>query len=805
MKQHSLIAFFFCFLCVGSLAAQNTLIGTIKDAQTGKPIANAVVTLDYEKKGVLSDSNGVFRLSVLVDIEHLFTVRYLGYKSYSLRVPFNGETKIEVLLESVQNQIAEVIVSSQASVRTVESPSLGVNLLSLKSVLKLPPAAGEIDLFRGLQMLPGVSSVGEGSNGVNVRGGNVDQNWIFIDNMPIFNPSHLLGLFSIFPADALREVQLYKGSIPARYGGRAASVMDVKMIEPSTEQFKVKGGIGMISNRLNMEIPLIKEKLAILTSVRLSYNQYLINFYNKFLKKGSARETAIPDHRASFYDIANKILYRPNAKNTITFSNYLSNDHYEANGLFSISEGLADNTVFSYGHQNFGLRWNRYFNPNLNFNLSAVSSRYANTTTVPKGTAPLDLTTQLNYKNLRAELTYIPTPKHKINTGVSLIRYDLDPADLQPKTGTTIVAPLTLQHENAYETALYFSDEYEMSNRILLEAGFRAVLYADMGAYNLPIYAAGEPKTLKSITGTETIGKGKIEQAYFCPEPRLALRYKLGAYNSVKIGYNRMNQFLHLISNTTTPLPNARWKLSNRYIRPQQSDLVTVGYFQDKPTSLWEYSIEAYYRKQTHVFDYLTAANLQINTNIETQLLDGRGKAYGAELLLTKKRGTMTGWLSYTYARSLQQILGDVPAQQQLNDGDWFPANVDKPHNFNVLMNFQNNKYNSLSLTFVYSTGRPYTAPVGSYRTLDYSLPIFDGRNNSRISNYHRLDFAWTITPVQKRKHWSSNWVFTVYNVYGRKNAYSYFYKNQIFGLKPYKISVFPAPLLSLSYNGSFE
>jgi CarboxypepD_reg-like domain/TonB-dependent Receptor Plug Domain len=785
MKRLKHLIILLLLISNSAIYAQNVLVGTVKEVDTGKPIAGATLSFDYEKTGIVTDSLGHFRLPTMVNGIHAVTVRHVAYKSFSKRLDFYGEFKLDIELVNIQHEMEEVIVSSQTATRSVETPSLGVNLLSLKSVTKLPPAAGEIDLFRGIQMLPGVTSVGEGSNGVNVRGGNVDQNWVFIDNMPIFNPSHLLGLFSIFPADALREVQLYKGSIPARYGGRTSSVMDVKMIEPSLDGVKIKGGIGMISNRLNVEMPLIKGKLAFLTSARLSYNQYLIN-------------------NANFYDIANKILYKPNINNSFTFSNYLSNDSYAANGLFSISEGLADNTIFKYGHQNYSLRWNRYFNAGLNFNLIAVSSRYANKTSVPKGPAPLDLTSQLNYKNIRGELTYLPTAKHKLNIGLTGTRYDLNPGNLQPKAGSSLL-PLVLQSEQAYEAAFYASDEYEISSRILVELGFRGVYFANMGAYNQAIYAEGKPKTLASITSVLNLGAGEVEQRYVRPEPRLALRYKISPYSSLKIGYNRMNQFLHLVSNSATPLPNARWKTANRYLRPQQSDLATIGYFRDKPESRWEYSIEGYYRQQKHIFDFVAGANLQTNANLETQILDGQGKAYGAELLLTKKRGMFTGWLSYTYSRTLQQILGDFPLEQQLNTGKWFPSNVDKPHSLSTLLNIEADRHNTISFTFVYSTGRPFTAPVGSYRTLDYSLPIFYNRNNSRISDYHRLDFSWTITPLEKHKHWKGNWVFAIYNVYGRKNAYNYFYKKSISGLVPYKISVFPSPLPSLTYNVTFE
>ena len=802
--KHAFLLFLALYLCpTASLQAQCTFIGKVKDSETGKPLEGATISFDFKKTGVASDSNGVFTIYSTCE-EHTVNVRYVGYKPYSWRFTLKGTMNLDIEMINISNQLAEVIVSGQGSVRTVETPSLGVNLLSLKSVSKLPPAAGELDIFRGIQMLPGVSSVGEGSNGVNIRGGNIDQNWIFIDNMPVFNPTHLLGLFSIFPTDALREVQLYKGSIPARFGGRTSSVMDVKMIEPSTDKFKLKGGIGMISNRLNAEIPIIKDKLSILLSARLSYNEYLIKFYNSvFVKAGVARK-AIPNNHANFYDLANKILYKPNEKNTFTFSTYLSHDKYEADSLFSISEGLYDHTIFSYAHQNFALRWNRYFNPSLNFNMTAVTTKYTNTTSVPAGPAPLDLTTQLHYQSVKAELTYLPTAKHKINTGINIIRYGLNPADLEPRT-TSIISPIHLQPEQAYESAIYASDEYELSPKWLVELGIRGVYYRNIGPYKQAIYTEGVEKTPLSISSILDLKSGEVEQSYFKPEPRLAVRYKLNDISSVKMGYNRMNQFLHLISNSTTPLPNARWKTANRYIPPQQSDLITIGYFRDNPKSMWEYSVETYIKQQKHIFDYVAGADLQINPNIETQVLNGEGRAYGAELLLTKKRGVMTGWLSYTYSRSLQHITGDVPETQQLNKGEWFPSNIDKPHNLNLLMNFQKDKFYSLSFTFVYSTGRPFTAPVGSYKTLDQTLPIFTNRNNSRISDYHRLDFSWTIFPAVKDRRWISSWVFAIYNVYGHKNAYSYFYKKNSIGLTPYKLSVFTAPLVSLTYNFTFE
>ena len=792
------------FLSSHLLIAQKdcTFSGKVTDSQTGKPMKGATITLGLTNTGILTDSLGKFMVRTACG-ENTVRVSFIGYIAYNNRLTLKGNEELNVELQDITAQLQEVVISSQAAVRNTETPSLGVNVLSLRAIQKLPPAAGEVDILRSLQMLPGVSSVGEGSNGINVRGGAVDQNLIYLDNMPIFNPTHLLGLFSLFPTDAIREMDIYKGSIPARYGGRTSSVLDVKMTEPSTESFSFKGGIGMISNRANLEIPLIHDKLSILLSGRFSDNEYMVNLYNS-LFIDTRVDPPIPNNHASFYDFAGKILYKPTEKDNITFSSYLGSDKYEVDSLFAIAGSLAKKSNIQYGHQNFSLRWNHFFKPGLNFNLIGVSSQYATKTGVPDGTAALDLTTQINYKNVKAELTYIPSKKLRFNTGLSVIRYDIQPANLIPAPGS-IITQVLLQHQQSYESAAFASVEYELSDKLLIDGGFRYVQYMNIGPYNQPIYSDNSPKALYSINDTLRLGSGAIESSYGKLEPRLAIRYKLDDQYSLKAGYNRMNQFIQILTNNTTPLPNARWQTANRYIPPQESDLYSLGFFHDSKQSFWEYSVEVYYRDQRHLFDYVSGADLQINTAIETQLISGKGRSYGLEFLLSKKKGVMTGWMSYTYARSLEQVTGDFPAVQQLNGGAWFPSSVDKPHSLNLALNFQAEKHNILSFTFQYNTGRPYTAPVSFYTVGKEFIPVYLDRNNDRISDYHRLDFSWTLKPNLHPKHWESSWVFAVYNLYGRQNAYSYFFKPNGYGFRAYYLSVFSGPIASLTYNVAFK
>lgn len=776
----------------------------ITDAQSGAPIAGASLKYDGNETIISTDTNGIVYERATC-AEHSIRFSLVGYKPYSRRIIISGDSLLAIQMENITTQMEEVVVTAQSNARTIETPALGVTVLSMTAVKKIAPAAGEVDVLRGLQTLPGISSVGEGANGINIRGGSVEQNLILLDNMPIFNPTHMLGLFSLFPTDAIREMQIYKGSIPARYGGRTAGVLDVKMSEPNTEKIKLRGGVGLISNRIYAEIPIVKEKLAWMTTARFSLNEYLIKFYNKVLNGISNSSSSLPNNKPIFFDFANKITWTPTTKDQVSLVSYISYDSYQVDTLFSIANIVPRQAKMEYGHQNFALRWNHYFSERLNFNLLAVRSLYTTTTSARDLRASFDYDTRLQYHNAKAELTYAPSSLQRINAGITLSRYDINPATLQPLEGSS-VSSVHLPQEKAWEAAVFVSDEYELSKKLLAEIGFRYVHYWNLGPMEIPIYDTEVPKSLSSIIDTLIFNNNVAESHYARFEPRLALRYKINDVSSIKIGYNRMNQFLQLIGNNTTPLPNVRWKNSNRYVPPAQSDLVSAGYFRDSKTRMWEWSVEGYYRWQRSIFDYLNSAELNINPIVETQLLKGIAKAYGAELFINKKKGIMTGWLSYTYARSLTQITGDFPALQQLNDGKWFRTNVDKPHTINVLINFQTEKHNAASFTFVYSTGRPYTAPVSFYRNDFNIIPIYTDRNNARISDYHRLDFSWTITnPSMQERRWEGSWIFTIYNLYGRKNAFSYFFNPDLAAFKPFKISVFPAPIISLTYNFKFE
>ena len=777
-----------------AISAQRTfsLRGNVQEAGTGKLLIGAAVSLDAKKTGILTDSSGNYYLRIPQD-NYVVKVSFVGYKPYRKFIKLDKNTTLDVILEDVTKQLEEVIVSSVSTRTDIRTPSLGVSILSMKGIKKIPAMMGEVDVLRSLQTLPGVSSVGEGANGLNIRGGAVDENLIFIDDTPIFNPTHLFGLFSVFASDAIRELELYKGGIPARYGGRTASVLDIKMIEPSLEKFKFEGGIGPVSNRIMVEVPIIKNKLSFLTAGRASFN----DFWFKLLAPANFKNT-----RANFFDIANKFYYKPNAKNTFSLSTYFSQDFYRVDSLFSLENVVAKQTDFRYGHTNASLKWNHYFSSKTSLEVVGAYSNYKTNTLSPDSVNSIDLKNYIQYKNFKVNLDYSPNEKHRTNLGLSMVQYDLSPGILN-KNVISKISTVELATEKSMELAIYADDEFKVNDKLTVQYGLRYTQFLNIGPSEIRKYQVSEPKSSNTLISTEN--KTGIAKTYGGLEPRITAVYVLNPVTSIKFGYNRTQQFLNLVTNNTTPLPTSRWKISDENLLPQQSDFLSLGYFKTYHENVWEASLETYFRDTRNTIDYISGANLQLNPTIETQLLQGRGRAFGAEFMISKKKGELTGWVSYTYARSLQLTTG-LFAEQRINNGNWYASNYDKPHTVNIVLNATPDKHNSFSFIFAYNTGRAFSSPTGTYTLGGQQLPLYTARNNDRIPDYHRLDFSWTITnPSMREKRWEGSWIFTVYNVYGRANPYSVFFTNGQDGTKVYQLSVFANPLPSLAYNFKFR
>lgn len=771
------------------------LSGIVRDSVTGEPINNAAIRLNFDKTGLYTDSTGTFTI-MLTEADYVVVISRLGYRPYRVKFKLNHNIYLDVKLMNVAKELEEVVISTQAVDENITRPLLGVTQMNIKTIKKLPAIMGEVDVLRSLQMLPGVTSVGEASNGVNIRGGAVDQNLILLDDAPIFNPTHLFGLFSVFPPDAVSSMELYKGTTPARFGGRAASVLDISMSNPSLEKFSLQGGISFVANRVTAEIPLVKNKVGLLVTGRGAFNDFAFQWGPQKLK----------NIRASFGDAAAKLFWRINTKNTFSFSNYYSTDFFQTDLLGGINNINSVSTQYDYNTLNFTGRWFHSFNDRLNVQTTGVYSQYRPRILLPELNSDNKVTigSEILQRQIKTNFNYIPNKRHKVEFGANMTHYQLQPGTLNPGSSKG-VNPQTVPTENGVELALHAEDEMTLNNRTTVSVGLRYSYFMALGPASVRTYTAGGPKTEATIVDSVYYGSGKITQSYGGFEPRLGIRYNLNEQSSVKFGYNLMRQYLQVVSNTTTPLPTSRWKTSDAHIRPQVSQLLTVGYFKNLKSNIYEFSIEAYYRATENILDFKPGADFLLQNYIETQVLQGKSKAYGVELMATKKKGEVTGWVNYTYSRVLNQVNEGTRFTERINDGKWYPSNFDRPHSVNMSLNFSENKYHSIALTFTYGTGRPYTIPNGFVSFQGKAYPYYAERNQGRIKDYHRLDFSWQINnPSLKDKRWVGSWIFTVYNLYGRKNQYSVFLKTQGAAYSTYQLQIFASPIVSLAYNFKF-
>ncbi len=799
MKKRFPLLFFLLPLALAAQAQTVELTGTVRDSLTRQPLARAAVVLDYDKftkgKGTYTDEQGRFSFSVAPG-KRIVVVRHVGYLTFRAVLNVRENTHLDVRLSSVASQLEEVVVTSKGFDRNVRQPLLGVSQINIATLKRMPAALGEVDILRSLQLLPGVTSVGEAANGVNIRGGTTDQNLILLDDTPIFNPTHMFGLFSVFPPDAVSGLDLYKGNVPARYGGRAASVLDIALKNPDLETFRLNGGISLVANRLTLDVPLVKSKLGVLVSGRGAFNDFLLPLASKRLD----------NIRAKFGDGVVKAFWRANDRNTVTAMGYFSKDFFQTNLLGSLANIPAVATQFDHQTTNGMVRWFHAFNPKLNLQTTVLLARYVpQVLSVEDSTAnKVALRQALLQRTVKTNLNY-QTARHKLEAGLSATHYRLDPGALLPGRSPSVNYQRT-PTERGLELALYLEDEIEVSSRLAVSAGLRYAHFLNLGPAVVRRYASGEVPDATTVVDSAQYGSGRVFNRYGGFEPRFGVRYALSPSASVKVGYNLMRQYLQVVTNTTTPLPTSRWKTSDEHIRPQISQLVSAGYFQNLKDNIYELSAEVYYRATQNVLDYKPGANFLLQPYPETQLLQGRSKAYGLEVMFTKKKGELTGWVNYTYARTLNQVAPGVDFRHQINNGDWYRANYDRPHSFNASLNINQGKHHSFSFTFAYSTGRPYTAPEGFIRYQGRTFPFYDERNQYRLPAYHRLDFAWNIyNPSLKARRWQGHWTFTVYNLYGRRNAYSIFYRTEGRATNPYRLQIFAAPMPSLTYNFEFN
>lgn len=796
MKTFYLVCIFLIAgFCVHAQGLKIT--GTVKDSATRAPLPGATIIVDYRKNLTTEkvDEKGNFLLELPTG-DHVITIRHVGYETFRTYIK-DGVQKanFDVLMVTTASQLEEVIVTSKGYDQTIRQPILGSLQINIKTLEKLPSAFGELDILRSLQMLPGVSSVGEASNGVNIRGGTTDQTLILLDDTPIFNPTHMFGLFSVIPPNTVNSLDLYKGNVPARFGGRVASVLDISTKNPNLEKFKMSGGISLVSNRLMADVPIIKGKLGIYVAGRGAFNDFILPKLDKRLN----------NIRAKFGELSTKSFYRINDKNTLTLMGYYSNDYFKTDLLTNLPNVVGTDTYYKHITTNGMLRWLHVISPKLNLQSSVIYARYApEIGTKEKATGNIvKLPSSVAQKQIKSNLNY-QLENHKIETGLVATRYMIMPGTLEPGLSKS-VNYITTPTERANELAWYLDDEIKISPKLAISFGLRYSYFMSIGKSVVRNYIPGQPKDDFSVQDSTIYKNGQISKGYGGFEPRVGISYALNDRTSLKFGYNLMRQYIQVVSNTATPIPTSRWKTSDSHIKPQISNLFTAGVYRTFDDNIFEITMEGYYRHANNIIDYKPGADFLLQKYPETQLVQGINKSYGLEVMLSKKKGNMKGWANYTYARSLNRIDKGAPLIELVNRGDWYAANYDKPHTFNASLDITVDSHNSFGFIFAYSTGRPYSEPIGFINYQNSIYPFYDKRNNKRIPDYHRLDFAWNIyNPSMKNRRWQGHWTFSVYNVYARKNAYSVFFKTENKVTTSYQLNIFATPIVTIAYNFVF-
>jgi hypothetical protein len=761
---------------VSSALARAVLSGTVRDASSKQPLAGATVFVVELQQGTTTDENGRYALTLPLGTYTLRVTR-VGYYRAQRALRLLDDTLLDLELLPSVTELDELAVKGRRDDANVRSNDMGVVRLNVATLKKIPVVFGETDILRALLLQPGLSTVGEGAGGFNVRGGRVDQNLVLLDGAPLFSTSHLLGFFSNLNPDLVQDVTLYKGTMPARYGGRLSSALVMNTRSGSADRWNVSGGVGTISSRLVVDGPLVGNKLTLMAGGRLAYPNAIIKLFPD-LFEGS---------RAAFGDLNGKLTYQPNDRHRVALSAYRSTDTFK----------FPADTTYGWTSGTATLRWNALLSRTLSTEVSLLQSTYGFTVDSPKPFYEFSLQSGIRQREASAGLTFQPHEARKLEAGAGYVHYRLQPGSLSPAAAGSSVRPLAIDTELGQELSAYFQEEWTLSPAFTLTAGLRYVRFHTLGPYTRHLYEPGVPSSPETLTDSVSYGRGERAQTYGGWEPRLALRVGLGTHQSLKFSYNRTRQFLHLISNTTAISPVDFWKLSDPFVPPQVADQYSAGFFKNWKDNRYEASLEAYYKDITNLVEYRNGAELLLNPYLETALLSAVGKAYGLEVAVAKVKGRLTGSANYTYARSLVRT-PTAFASEAINRGRWYPSLFDRPHTANLTGSYLLGKGWTYSGTFTYTTGRTNTYPDGQYRVNGLPMIHYSLRNADRLPDYHRLDMA--ISHDSRRTRDQSRysvWTFSLYNLYGRRNPYSIYFEQ----FRSYQLSVFGSVIPSLTWN----
>jgi len=760
-----------------------TIAGYIHDSKTGEPVIGAAIFIENSKTGVITDQYGYYSVS-LTRGRHILNIQSIGMADTRRQVMVYTEGKMNIDLQSQVLKLKNVTVSSEKS-NYVKNLQMGVQKIDIQAIKQVPVVFGEADILRAVLTMPGVKSVGEASTGLNVRGGAADQNLILFNDATIYNPSHFFGLFSAFNPEVVKDIQLYKSSIPAKYGGRLSSVLEINSREGNKKNVTGTAGLGLLTSRINVEGPLIKDKSSFVIGARTTYANWLLNLLPNQYKNS----------KASFYDINLNINHEINKKNNLYLTAYISEDHFNLN----------NDTSYKYSNQNISLKWKHVFNNKLYSLVAGGYDRYnygISSDKIPVNAYQLAF--DVNQTYFKAHFNYFASAKHTFEFGVNSLLYKLHPGSFQPLGATSLASPIEMQPEQALESALYLSDKYTVSATFSVEAGVRYSFFNYLGPQNVNNYPAGVPKTENNILGTSSYAKGNFIKNYGGPEFRISARYAINDNLSIKAGYNTQRQYIHVLSNTTAIAPTDIWKLSDPNIKPQFGDQYSLGLYKNFKENTIETSIEVYYKTMENYLDYKSGAILVLNKHIETDVVSTVGKAYGIEFLIKKTTGKLNGWFSYTFSRTLLQM-NDIMQGEPINRGEFYPANYDKPHDATLIGNYRFSHRFSVSLTGTYSTGRPITLPIGKYFYGNALRTLYSDRNAYRIPDYFRMDISMNIEGNHKVHQTAHNsWTIGVYNLTGRRNPYSVYYVTENGLINGYKLSIFGSAIPYVNYNVKF-
>lgn len=756
------------------------LSGTILHTGSNVPIMGAIVYIRKLQIGALADAKGNYAL-LLPRGKYTVEFRRVGMKS-TIRnlIVYSGGT-FNMEMEEKINQLEEVTVSADQE-NQVLNLRIGTEEIDMKMLKQMPMGLGEVDVIKSSLLLPGVQSVGEAAAGYNVRGGSTDQNLMLLNDAPILNSSHFFGFFSTFNSDVIGDITLYKSGIPAAYGGRISSVMDIRMKEGNREGFKASGGISPVTAKVMIEGPVTKRATYIL-SARSTYSNWILK--------------QLPDQRlqrskAGFYDLQGMTNIKINQNNKISLSGYYSADRFD---LYQVS-------TFNYVNWAATLKWRHDFSQKLFADFSAIMTDYNyQINSVENQHAMKEMHYRLDQRLVKASFTYFPAEKHKINFGLNSTYYELAPGEHFPLNDSSNVVHQKLEEERALESSVYISDVYSLSPSITLSGGLRYNVYASFGPGSEYKYAGNAPLSAKSLQDTVYYAGGEVKSLYPDLEFRISSRFLVGPSLSLKVSLQRMYQYIYMMSNTTAISPTDIWGLCDNYIQPQRGDQYSIGIYRNFAKNTIETSIEGYYKDLRNIIDYKGGAELLMNERIETVLLNGKGKAYGIEFMVRKNNGSVTGWLAYTYARILHKVNGEYD-EEIINDGNYFPALYDKPHDLKLVVNAKLSRRFNLTSNFVYTTGRPITYPVGYFQYGGVNRFFYSDRNEFRIPDYIRLDLAATYNGnLLSKKLLHSSLTFALYNVLGRRNPYSIYFRQEEGVVKGYKMSIFGQPIFTITYN----